>query len=102
MEMTTQIGLMSTEAGGQSAKTTQTYGVGLRRLAMKQKMTVSTNLTVMVQSVNTSIRSALKSSYQLTQSLQMNGEIEATNMRGGAKSSQYDEIAARLLLSRRF
>ncbi len=102
MEMTTQIGLMSTEAGGQSPNTTQTYGIGLRRLAMKQRLTVSTNLTVMVQSVNTSIRTALKSSYQLTQSLQMNGEIEATNMRGGAKSSQYDEIAARLLLSRRF
>lgn len=102
MELSTQVGLTNTEAGGQAAALTQTYGVGMRTSMVQQRLMLSPTVTVVVQGFNTSIRSAVRSTYQFNPTLMLSGEIEATNLMGGATSSRYDELAARVTLARRF
>lgn len=101
-DIITAAGIVNTEAAGSPARLTQTYSLGLRLPELMKNLQLSPSMVIAVQDPNTSIRSAINTTYRLTQTLQLNGEVEMTNFRGGAAETHFDETAARLIVSRKF
>ncbi len=102
MDIIAAAGIVNTEAAGNTARLTQTYSLGLRLPELMKNLQLSPSMVIAVQDPNTSIRSAMRTTYRLTQALQFNGEFEMINYRGGAAETHFDETAARLTVSRSF
>ncbi|PWB72553.1 hypothetical protein C3F09_06525, partial [candidate division GN15 bacterium] len=101
LEILPSVGLISTRAGGNRILT-QIYTVSGRYSALRRRLVSNATMTVSVADVNTTLRPNLRSSYDLGHNFAVTGEFESTVVKGGAKPSQFTEVAGRLILTRRF
>ncbi len=102
LETVATAGLMSTQIGTGKRTFTQNYSASARHLGLNGKLTSSATVAVAVGNVNTTIRPSLRFAYPLGRDLTLSAEMESTHNRGGAKASQFNEAAGRLMLTRRF
>ncbi len=102
LEFAPSIGLISARVGSSERTLTQNYVMSARYTALQRRLTGSATLAVVVGNVTTTLRPLLRSAYALTSNLTLTAEAEATSVKGGAESARFDELAGRLILSRRF
>jgi hypothetical protein len=101
-EIVPSIALINSRAGEGSRILTQTYSLSARHLALQRKLVSSATMTVTVADVTTTLRPNLRSSYEMGHNFTVAAEFESTFFRGGDASARFDELAARLTLTRRF
>ena len=96
------IGMITSKVGTNGRTLTQTYTLTAHQVMMQRRLRNGASVSVAVGEVQTTIRPSLKSSYDFTSVMTFSAEIDATMVKGGAVGSQFDEIAGRLIFSRKF
>ncbi len=102
LEIAPSIGLISSQVGEAGRILTQNYMLTARHTAFREKLSSSATLAVIVGDVTTTLRPQLRSAYLFDHDLTLTVEAEATSLKGGPESGRFDEVAGRLILSRRF
>jgi hypothetical protein len=96
------VGLISARVGDGSTMLTQTYTLSARHAAVQRRLASSATMTVSVADVTTTLRPNLRSNFEFGGNYSLTAEIESTFVRGGSESSRFNEVAGRLIFTRRF
>ena len=102
MELVPAIGLVTARVGGGNRLLTQTYSLSARHTAFQRRLSSSAAMMVSVADLTTTLRPSLRSNYEMGKNFTVAAEFESTFVRGGAESSRFNEVAGRLILTRRF
>jgi len=104
LELVSSIGLVSSRVGSNDRALTQTYSASARLASLRGRLTTGATVVLAIGEENTSLRPAVKSSYQIASQFTANLELESNFCRsdGGAQGGDFDEFTARASLTRRF
>lgn len=102
LEVVPSAGLITSRSGEGGRTFTQSYVVSARHVGFQRRLSTNAAFTVTVTEITTILRPNIRSSFGFAKNLTVSAEVEATSVKGGAVALRFDEIAGRLILSRRF